>query len=35
MVALATIAPTHRRLALLSAATAIGFAAADLRERIR
>jgi hypothetical protein len=35
MVALAAIAPTHRRLALLSAATAIGFAAADLRERIR
>ena len=35
MVALAAIAPTHRRLALLSAATALGFAAADLREKVR
>jgi hypothetical protein len=35
MVALAASAPTHRRLALLSAATAMGFAAADLREKIR
>jgi uncharacterized RDD family membrane protein YckC len=35
MVALAAIAPPHRRLALLSAGTAVGFAIADLRERIR
>jgi len=35
MVALAAFAPRHRRLALLSAATALGFAATDLREQIR
>jgi hypothetical protein len=33
MVALATVAPAHRRLALLSAVTASGLAAADLRVR--
>jgi hypothetical protein len=33
MVALAAVSPTHRRLALLSAATAGGLAAADLREK--
>ena len=35
MVALAALRPTHRRIALLSAATALGFAAADMREKIR
>ena len=35
MVALAGVAPPHRRLALLSAAAAVGFAVADLRERTR
>ena len=35
MVALAAVAPTYRRIALLSAATALGFAAADMREKIR
>lgn len=35
MLALAAVAPTRRRLALLSAATAVGFAAADLREKMR
>jgi uncharacterized RDD family membrane protein YckC len=35
MVALAAIAPTHRRIALLSAGTAVGFAIADLREKVR
>jgi hypothetical protein len=35
MLALAAIAPTHRRIALISAATALGFAAADIREKIR
>ena len=34
MVALAAVAPRHRRLALLSAATALGFAAADVQEVI-
>jgi hypothetical protein len=35
MVALAAVSPTHRRLALLSAVTATGLAAADLREKLR
>jgi hypothetical protein len=35
MIALATVAPQHRQLALLSAGAAIGFAATDLREKLR
>ena len=35
MLALAVVAPRHRRLAVLSAAAALGFAAADLREKIQ
>lgn len=35
MVALAAIAPAHRRLALLSTAIALAFTAADLREQVR
>ena len=35
MLALAGASPRHRRLALLSAATALGFSAADLRENGR
>lgn len=35
MLALAAVAPAHRRLALLSAATATIFAATDLKEKMR
>lgn len=35
MLAIAALAPTHRRLALVSAAAATGFAAADLSEKTR
>ena len=35
MLAMAALAPAHRRLALLSAATATAFAAADLNEKMR